>query len=127
MKNLRTEAIYRIKIAVVNEFRYYYGEHGTGGMLTMFSNDNSLKMDTYDLQESSLISIDPAFRRSLEENELKRLFHDSLIELYEENLIVLVNENIVVMTPKAEKIFFKNGVIYSEYASNATKNNCGRS
>ncbi len=31
------------------------------------------------------------------------------------------------MTPKASKLFFEDGILYSEYASNATKNNCGSS
>lgn len=115
---IHKKAIYRIKVAIVNEFRYYYGEYGIGGMFSYLSSDNSLTMDIQDLQESSLITIDFNLRENIKKKELEELFHESLVELFQEGLVVFLNDKTVAMTSKSEKLFFDDCILYSEYNNN---------
>ena len=115
---IHKKAIFRIKIAIVNEFRYYYGEHGIGKMLSDLSSDNSLTMNIQDLHESSLISIDFDLRENIKKKELEELFHESLVDLFQEGLVVFLNDKTVAMTSKSEKLFFDDCILYSEYNNN---------
>ena len=109
--NHKKNIIFKMKITIVNEFKYCYGRSDIGFLANFVEPDTTLDVDS--LQEACQIGIDSQLINGLRKSEFLDLFNEALAELFTENIIKFLNSKTVMMTSNGENMFIENNMLYS--------------
>jgi hypothetical protein len=102
-----------MKITIVNEFKYHYKNNENLHSI-FFEPDMNLSFN--DLQETCELCLSSKIIDNLEKSEFLNLFNESLLELFKENIIQFASNNMVMLSPKGEKAFIEEKMLYSNMA-----------
>lgn len=103
--------IFKMKITIVNEFKYCYNRSDTLGLALFIEPDTTLEFDS--LKEACEIGIDRQLIDNLSKSKFLDLFNEALVELFAENIIKFVSDKILMMTESGEEMFIDKNILYS--------------